>query len=182
MADATFDVVFQGQLIAGADPAQVRANLAKLFKAEPARIEALFSGSTVIKKAVDDVTARHYQAALAKAGAAVTLVATPVAVTPPIAGAVKPAAPAVPQPVTPMTIAEPGVILIEPTVVTPANFDTTSYTLAEVGATLVEPLVISAPQYDLSALTLDPPGTTLVEPSPVPPANIDTSGLSLADS
>jgi hypothetical protein len=178
MAAALFDVVFQGRLVAGADPAQVRANLGKLFKLDAARIEALFATpSTVVKKGVDEATARNYQAALAKAGAAVSITAVPGVAAEPTA---KPSA-APSETSVPMTIAEPGVLLVEPTTVTPANFDTAGLTLAEVGVTLVEPTTIAPPAFDLSGLTLDPPGTTLVDPIPVPPAKFDTSGLSLAE-
>lgn len=161
-----FDVVFQGQLVSGADPAQVRANLAKFFKADTARIEALFSGQpTVIKKAVDEATGHNYQAALAKVGAVVTLVAVAGEVVPAVpTNLSSPPTPAAPAPVAfavpsapPMTIAEPGVLLVEPTVFAAANFDTTALTLAEVGVTLVEPAVVVPPQFDLSELKLDPP-------------------------
>lgn len=172
---ATFDVVFQGQIVEGRDPAQVRANLAKLFKADAARIEALFAASsTVIKKGIDEVTARNYQAALAKAGATVHV----------IAAATGPAPAAEPAPAVaanPLTIAEPGVLLIEPIVTAPAQFDTTAFSLADVGVTLVEPTPVAPPQFDLSALDLAPVGTVLVEATPVKPAKIDTSGLSLVD-
>ncbi len=75
MSDNEFAVVFKGQLVEGADPAQVRAKLAKLFNADAARVEAMFSGKTVIvKKGIDEDTAKQYKAVLAKAGA-VALVA-----------------------------------------------------------------------------------------------------------
>ena len=44
MADADYQVVFEGQLAEGADPAQVRQKLAKLFKTDVARVEPLFVG------------------------------------------------------------------------------------------------------------------------------------------
>ena len=167
MAESLFDIAFSGQLMPGADPMQVKTNLATLFKTDAARIEALFCARTVIKKRVDEHTARQYQAALAKAGAQVEMVRIGPA-------AVPPAAPTV------MTMAEPGVLLVEPVMVPVPEFDFRGITLAEVGANLVEPNVPESPQFDLSGLQLAPPGTVLDDQPPPPPASIDTSALSLA--
>lgn len=65
-----FNVVFAGQIVAGADPATVRANIAKLFKASDAMVEKLFSGQRIaVKKAVDQATAMKYRAVMKQAGA-----------------------------------------------------------------------------------------------------------------
>lgn len=65
-----FNVVFSGELVGGADPTQVRANLAKLFKMDAGKVEALFSGKpVVIKKDADQATAMKFRAALRQAGA-----------------------------------------------------------------------------------------------------------------
>lgn len=67
-----YEVVFAGELVAGADAAQVRANLARLFQADPQRIEALFSGRrTVIKGNLDAAGAEKYRLTLERAGARV---------------------------------------------------------------------------------------------------------------
>ncbi|MEH6366970.1 MAG: hypothetical protein V7764_11930, partial [Pseudomonas marincola] len=39
-----FEIAFAGQLVPGADPVKVKANLAKLFQADEQRIALLFSG------------------------------------------------------------------------------------------------------------------------------------------
>ena len=178
MAEPTFDVIFQGQLLPGADGAVVRTNLVKLFKTDLARVEAMFNGQrVVIKKNVDAATAETYTKALNKAGAAVEIIAVAMpSVTPSI-----PATPRVAAEPVPLTIAEPGVILVEATPVRAATFDTSHLSLAEVGVDLVTPVVTAPPQYDLSKFKLDPPGTVLADAVPVPPARIDTSGLSLID-
>ena len=173
MAEPLFDIAFSGQLVPGADPAQVKVKLAALFKADAARIEALFTTRTFIKKGVDESTARNYQAALAKAGAQVEMVSLNAPTAPTV----------MEQPVAPapaMTIAEPGVLLTEPLVVAVPEFDLSGLSLAEVGATLVEPQVLTVPQFDLSGLQLAPPGTILDDSAPPPPASIDTGALSLA--
>ncbi|HMM77013.1 MAG TPA: hypothetical protein PJ986_14985 [Gammaproteobacteria bacterium] len=209
MADARFDVVFSGQLQAGVDAAQVHENLARLFKTEPAKLAHLFTGQAVpIKRGVDAATALQYQAALAKAGALVELIDTssaaerpaPAAIPAPAAAtrpAVQPArgpreAPVtVPPamaargapPVAPdYSVAEPGVVLVEPAPVPPPAIDTRHLSVAAVGETLVEPTIVAAPAYDLSGLSLDPLGTFLSEAEPVAPAQYDLSKLSLAPS
>lgn len=66
----TFEVVFNGEVIDGHDVAETRANIGKLFKADAAKIERLFSGnSVVIKKDLDEATANKYIGAFKKAGA-----------------------------------------------------------------------------------------------------------------
>lgn len=178
MAESNFDVIFQGQLLPGTDGVVVRAKLAALFKIDAARVEAMFSGQrVVIKKNVDAATAETYVAALNKAGAAAEMIAV---VMPAVVVASEPRAETPATPVV-MTIAEPGVLLVEPQPVTPPTFDTSALSLAAVGVNLVEPSVKIAPQYDLSGLQLAPPGTLLADAPSVPPAKIDTSGLSLSE-
>ncbi|WP_284381922.1 hypothetical protein [Litoribrevibacter albus] len=65
-----FEVIFQGKVIEGKDIQQVRQNLGRMFKADEAKLNALFSGKTVvIKSGLDQATAQKYLAALEKAGA-----------------------------------------------------------------------------------------------------------------
>lgn len=197
MTGETFDIVFAGRLAEGADPALVRANLAKLFKTEPAKVEHLFSGQRVsIKKGVDAATARQYQTALGRAGALAEIVAAralaPTAAPAAVSAVARakaggpaetpPAARRETPPIAPdYTVAEPGAMLVEARPVPPAQIDTAHLSLADVGADLVEHRPVAAPDYDLSAFGLAPPGSLLVEPRPVPPAHIDTSALSLAE-
>lgn len=193
MANQTFDVVFAGRLVEGADPAQVRANLAKAFKTDAARIDKLFSGERiVIKKGLDANTARNYQVVLAKAGAVAEIVAAgPAAASPaPAQANAAPAsvsaaptpAPAAPPRAPDFSIAEVGVLLIEPATVETPDIDTSHLSVAEVGVTLAEPEDVPEPQFDLSGLQLDPPGTTLVDAPAIAPAEYDTSALALVDS
>ncbi|MGE4617676.1 MAG: hypothetical protein AAEJ43_11730 [Gammaproteobacteria bacterium] len=209
MSDQQCAVVFKGKLVEGADPAQVRVNLAKLLKADAKRIEAMFSGKTVVvKKSVDEDTAKHYIAVLAKAGAVAAIVdtmaktqaASKPAAAAPAAEAAKPEqnAPVAAQPVAPArapaavdetsrsppqaidaTMAEPGVILVEPQHVEAPHIDTAHLDMAEVGADLAEYQQVDEPEFDLSAFTLDPPGVILVEPKKITPSDFDTSDLSL---
>ena len=192
MEGQRFAVVFSGRIVEGADPQQVRENLAGLFKVDAAKVALMFSGKPVlIKKGIDEAKARSYQAALWKAGAVVELIAasdTPVAdadksnndlpeaVTP-----VTSPAPAAPPAAPDLTIAEVGATLVEPRAVTPVDFDTTQFDLAEVGSTLVEYKTVPTPDFDTSGMELAPPGAQLVEPTEIPRAEFDTSKLSLVD-
>ncbi|MCU1717499.1 DUF805 domain-containing protein [Pseudomonas sp. 5P_3.1_Bac2] len=70
MSEARFKVLFSGELVPGAQLEVVQANLARLFKADPARIAALFSGKPVeIKRGLSEAQAEHYLKALHQAGA-----------------------------------------------------------------------------------------------------------------
>lgn len=198
MADARFDVIFSGKLQAGAEPAQVREQLARLFKVEPARLAHFFTGQPVpIKRGVDTATALQYQAALAKAGVLVELVDVSVQAEPetqppapraPAAPTTRGAPVTVPPamaargapPVAPdYTVAEAGAVLVEAAPVRAPSIDTQHLSVAAVGTLLVEPTTVAPPAFDLSGLSLDPPGTTLSDSKPVPPPQYDLSALSL---
>lgn len=65
-----FDVYFRGECLDGADVQAVRAALGRLFRADPATLEKLFSGELQrIKRGVDRPTAEKYRAAMEAAGA-----------------------------------------------------------------------------------------------------------------
>ncbi|MEX2482617.1 MAG: hypothetical protein WD928_17305 [Gammaproteobacteria bacterium] len=210
MTAETFAVIFRGRIVDGADMAAVRANLAKLFKADAARIEKMFSGQAVIiKKGLDAGDAEKYWAALAKAGAVAEVVAMPAttgsspalqssppAPSPPAAQA-SPRGAAVPPPPSTVpeafanreappaalnaSVAEPGVTLIDYTPPPSPTIATEHLSMAEAGATLVEVEPVPEPDYDLSGLTLDRPGVTLVEPRHVPEPDYDLSGMALVE-
>jgi len=208
MSEAIFDVVFSGKLQAGAEPAQVRENLARLFKTEPAKIGHLFTGQPVpIKKGVDATTALQYQAALAKAGALVELIdtsaftaaattietaiatpASPPTAAPTIAATARAAPVTVPPsmaarsspPQAPdYSVAEPGAVLVEAVTVAPPRIATDHLSVAAAGELLDSAPPVAAPQYNLSGLTLDPPGTLLSEAAQAPTPQFDLSGLKL---
>jgi hypothetical protein len=70
MADPKYDIYFRGEVLPGADEAQVRAAIAKIFKADDAKLAQLFSGKVnTIKKSVDKAVAAKYQQAFKQAGA-----------------------------------------------------------------------------------------------------------------
>ena len=69
---ALYNLIFQGKIIDGASLDEVKANVARLFKADPTKTAVLFSGKPiVIKKNLDTEAAKKYLAVLKKAGAVV---------------------------------------------------------------------------------------------------------------
>ncbi|MFC6330786.1 hypothetical protein ACFP3N_19435, partial [Alloalcanivorax gelatiniphagus] len=68
--DARFHVVITGETLGGADPDQVAARLAKLFKMPESKARQLIGGGPrAVKKDADEATARKFQVALRQAGA-----------------------------------------------------------------------------------------------------------------
>jgi len=74
MSDRKFNIVFDGSVINGSDPLEVKTRVKQLFKLDDAAADRMFSGSPiVIKKNVDRKTATQFQKALSNAGARVQL-------------------------------------------------------------------------------------------------------------
>lgn len=70
MSNDLFDIVFRGDILPGHQLVEVKQRLAQLFKADEARINALFGGGAVpLKRNLDRAAAEKYQAVLRKAGA-----------------------------------------------------------------------------------------------------------------
>lgn len=201
MAEQLFAIVFKGQLRAGASGAEVRANFAKLFNIDAARVEQMFSGQPVIiKKGLDLLAADKYKAALAKAGAEVDVVELPGAVaSEPDKGPAKAPAPAASPgtasaaapvarvaPVSPASAAAvPAMDAVAarsapPAALrgTPSALDTT---LAEPGVVLVEAVPVAAPAIATDHLTMAEAGVTLIDYTPPPAAQYDLDNLTLAE-
>jgi hypothetical protein len=79
MADPKYNVYFRGEILPGADKVVVKAAIAKIFNADDAKVNQLFSGKVnTIKKSVDKATAAKYQHAFKKAGAKAVITAAKV--------------------------------------------------------------------------------------------------------
>ncbi len=75
MAEDRYDVVFKGELVRSFELATVKKNISLLFKVQGPKLEALFSGkSIVLKRNLDFEGATQYRVAIKKAGARVDLV------------------------------------------------------------------------------------------------------------
>lgn len=200
MEETTYQVVFSGALAEGADPAQVKANLAKLFRTTPDKLSPLFSGKPVVVKGkLDRATAEKYQLAMQRAGVLCEVQATPEQVSPPSPpvaaspaasvgetvslsprGAVTIAAPASTQGLEQAGVAPVGSDLVEAELVEVPDIDTAALSLAEQTGNLVDYQPVPEPEIDISALSAAEPGEDLVEPVEVPEPQIDISRISLA--
>lgn len=90
MSEQQFDIIFRGDIVFGHQLADVKNKLQQLFKADAAKIDALFTGRPVpLKRGLDQASAQKYKDVLIKAGAQVELVAV---------GAIQPSDP---QPIKP---------------------------------------------------------------------------------
>ena len=70
MSEPLFDVIFRGDILPGFQLLQVKQDMRQLFKADEARIQALFTGGAVpLKRGVDAAAASRYQQVLARVGA-----------------------------------------------------------------------------------------------------------------
>lgn len=206
MAEPTFQIVFRGKILGGFDRAQVRSNLAQMFRSDPARIDALLDApKTVLKTGLTREAANRYQEALRAAGIMVAVIgegpaeAAPVAVTPgapasaaapgPAATVAATAAAALATPTAEapaatagtLTLAEVGVRLLPPKPRVEAAIDTSGMSLAAPGTVLADHKPVPPPQIDLSALDLAPVGEPIDKTPRAPPRAIDTSALSLAE-
>lgn len=192
MSDQNFEIVFYGVLADGADPMQVRKNVAALFKTEPAKVEPLFSGKRfVIKKGLDHATAAKYEAALRKAGALARIEnpaaareeEAPAAKTGPNAAPEAEAAPARADggALAGVSVDPPGVTLIEPETIEPLQVDTSRLVLDQPGVILIEPTDVPPPEVNLEGVTMAEPGVLLKEPDEVPALEVDLGGMSMAE-
>lgn len=170
-----FEVIFAGELMPGAQRAQVQENLARLFHADPQRIAALFSGRRmVIKSNLDAESAEKYRQTLERAGARVEIATL----------APQPAATATPAP-APATGEFPELQVVPRDEYMAAFRDVAAldFGVAPLGVDLQDPRPEpAAPLLDLSRLSVAPVGSDLgpAKPEPAPPAP-DTSHLRLVD-
>lgn len=184
-----FEVAFAGELMPGAEPEQVKANLARLFQADPQRIAALFSGRRiVIKGGLDAESAEKYRLTLARAGALVEVAplgqAEPAAA--PVPGvAATPAAVALAARPAPVSgdFPELKVVPRDQYMAAFREVAAPDFGLAPVGVDLQDarPAPV-APALDLSQLSVAPVGSDMGQaraaPTAPPP---DTSHLRLAE-
>ena len=202
MATANYEVVFNGMLVRGFEPDQVKQNLAKLFKTDVSKIESLFSGSMVVIKAgLDKEAATKYQTAMKNAGAVCAIREKASAnVTE------KPSTPAAPvaqqkttstneaavsESTSPVSgssadndmLAPPGVQLVEHEVVPEPDIDISSISMAEVGADVTDPVPVpSSPEYNLDGLDMAEVGADVTDPvEPPSPPEFNLDGLDMAE-
>ncbi len=178
-----YEIAFSGQLVPGAAPDQVKANLARLFQADERRIALLFSGRRmVIKTGLDQAAAEKYRLTLERAGAIAEVrdldaelveeieLAPPPGTAPQAAPAAAPATAPTPAQTASLasgSSAAVGELDVQPRDAYMAAFSSVkapAFGIAPVGADLQdakpEP---EAPKLDLSGLSVAPVGSDMGE-------------------
>lgn len=191
MSEARFNVVFAGEMVAGADPARVRANLAAAFKMDVSKVEALFSGKrVVVKKDADQATAMKFRAVMKQAGALCDLERVGEAAAAP---APTPEVPA-PAPAPAEPAASPAPVAASPAPVKGGSLETVGtirlggtgfsgpFEVAPAGADMADKEDGPAPIVpDVSHFSVAPPGSDMGQKKDdKPPVTPDISHLSIA--
>jgi hypothetical protein len=193
MSDQQFDIIFRGDIVFGHQLADVKARLQQLFKADAAKVDALFSGRPVpLKRGLDHASAQKYKDALMNAGALVDIVST-VEMQPAIAvTASAPAPSAVPLTLAQRLEQQEAVVKLaaeaaaaqealkreqaaREKVQNPAGAAQPSWSLAPAGSYLLQPsekAVQEAVEVDTSAISLRPEGGNILDLSEQAPAAI----------
>ena len=198
----TYAIVFSGQIVEGFQLISVKAHLAKMLKASPEKMAALFSGKpVVIKRTADKQEAAKYGMALKKVGADVKVkiirgdsaTAKPVPTQAPAAkpaiptAAVKPATQPTATPVSAAPVSSPASEdLSNRSVVTLAGANTNlspDFSLAENEGDLFEPsekeaaVVVNIDAIDLA----ENDGSPIIEPTAHTKLELDLSAISIAE-
>ncbi|MFT6435208.1 MAG: hypothetical protein ACJAVI_003260 [Candidatus Azotimanducaceae bacterium] len=183
----TYAIVFSGDIVEGFQIISVKAHMAKMLKASPDKMAALFSGKpVVIKRTADKQEAAKYGTALKKVGADVKVrIIRSNATTAKIASTPINTISSQPAPSTP-TSAPTGNTIPSPSAVPTASMgDTVSaeFTLAENSGDLFEPVAKDSPvNVNISDINLaENDGSPIVEPKTYQKLELDLSAISIAE-
>jgi hypothetical protein len=196
MSEQKFEIAFSGQIVEGADLETVKQHIAKIFKADDAKLAQMFSGNRMlIKREVDEITMLKYRGAFQKAGAvceirelndgasAVEPSAEPNAAPATVASAPPPAGGE--EYVSRYAESElvPQALLTEPLGISGDQIEDLPADIAPVGSAMQDHYEEPAePQIDTSGMDVAPVGATLDDgPDEEPPPPPDTSGLSILE-
>jgi len=189
----TYSVALTGAINPNVDKSDVINKLMTLFKKDQAFIEQLLSGKkVVIKRNLDQETAKKYQNMIMKAGAFTCLVdETESASSMTTAMDQQGSEPAEPETgqhddsdshlSDSISVAAAGEIIVQAEKIAEPLIDISSLDLAAAGETILEPQppAIYQPKSDAS-LVLSDAGETLVEAPIVKPADIETAHLTMS--
>lgn len=173
-----YNIYFAGEVMEGQDRAAVRQAIGRLFKADDATLDRLFSGvAQPVKRNCDKATALKYKQAMEKAGARPLIKKAETTEERPLSAAEKIAAlAAAPDAGTyPDSAAEE-----EPPADASAEED--GFDVAAAGADVLKPEERAeevVAHIDTSHLDVDVTATRLSQESPPPPPSPDTSHLSM---
>lgn len=187
MIEGRFNIVFAGRLTPGKTEAEVKQNLARLFKTSVEQMERLFAGSEVtIKKNLEYAQAMKYQSALKQAGALVLIKKVETDDSPadqsPQSEVKPPLQPD--QGAAPINAPSGNTVAPQDTVKaeSPSESFDEDWSVADPGERLPEQEKHSPiAEPDLSSYSVGAPGEVLAESKPKPKTEVDTSGLSLDD-
>lgn len=182
-----YEVAFSGQLVAGAQLEQVKANVAKVFQADEQRIALLFSGRRiVIKSDLDAAGAEKYRDILERAGALLEIRALTEAL-PAAAGQSQPSTAASPESASPAAAASKAsagkLVPRDEFMAAFVDVEAPDFGIAPLGTDLQdEPPVVAAPAVDLDQFSLAPVGSDMGQEKsrPAKPAP-DVSHLKLQE-
>jgi len=161
MSDMRYNIVFNGDLVPGSDPATVKQNLARLFKLDAARVEAMFGGKPVVlKKDADQATAMKFRAVLKQAGAQCRM--EPLGDVEEVQAAPVPPAPVAEPATAPSPSAPTGPMDMVGTIRTGGTGFSGEFDVAPAGADMAEQVEGPPPVVpDVSALSMAPVGTDM---------------------
>lgn len=177
-----YEIAFSGQVVPGAQPEQVKANLARLFQADAQRIALLFSGRRiVIKSGLDAAGAEKYRSTMERAGALAIVQALEVEeveLAPPPAPVAAPVS-------APVSASATGsrVVPRDEYMAAFVDVEAPDFGIAPVGADLQDAKTeAQAPRVDLSQFSLAPVGSDMGQAKgATPEAAPDTSHLRLVE-
>jgi hypothetical protein len=174
----TYAIVFSGDIVEGFQIISVKAHMAKMLKASPDKMAALFSGNpVVIKRTADKQEAAKYGTALKKVGAdvKVRIIRTDAKEAPSIQAQSKQG----PSAVTPAI----GSAIASPTTASSASTSTAEFTLAKNSGDLFEPVEKESPiKINISNMNLaENDGSPIVEPKTYTKIELDLSAMSVAE-
>ena len=187
--DAQYDIYFAGEVIEGHDPTAVRAALGKLFKADEATLDKLFSGRLLaIKRGCDEATALKYKQAMERAGATAVIRA---------ADAPEPTSPPTQEPAEKKPASAADKIAALAAAPDELGYRSDQSAAAAVGEPAAEGMDVApagsdvlrpeertvneAVEVDTSALAVDQAAERLSETPPPPPPAPDTGHLSMGE-
>jgi len=179
----TYAIVFSGEIVEGFQIISVKAHLAKMLRASPEKMAALFSGKpVVIKRTADKQEAAKYGTALKKVGADIRVKIIRGEATAPKPNQIPtstPASTAAPGQGTPAVKTSQAT----PTAATVPSGVSADFTLVENEGNLFEPFEKEKPvEVDISELSLaENDGSPIIEPTPKEKRELDLSAISIAE-
>lgn len=185
MSDELFEIAFSGHINEGSDLETVKKQIGQIFKADPVRLEQMFSGRRVIiKREADEATTAKYRAAFNRCGAVCEVRALKKEGSD--EDSHSPAHESGSESYVskyPESDQIPQALLSDPLGISADSIQSLDADIAPVGSPLLQSIPETPePSFDLDGLEVAPVGSTLSPATKLEPPKIpDTSGLTMAD-